>query len=214
MKFFIDTANLEQIKKANELGLVQGVTTNPSLAAKEGIPFIPRLKEICAVVKGPVSAEVISLNAEEMIKEAVELAKIASTIVIKIPMTKEGMKAVQILSEKKIKTNVTLVFTANQALLAAKAGASFVSPFVGRLDDLGEDGMKVIEEIMQIYKNYGFKTQVIVASIRNIEHVKRSALIGADIATIPFKVLEEMYFHELTDKGIQKFLDDWKTLKK
>jgi transaldolase len=214
MKFFIDTANLEQIKKANELGLVQGVTTNPSLAAKEGIPFIPRLKEICAVVKGPVSAEVISLNAEEMIKEAVELAKIASTIVIKIPMTKEGMKAVQILSEKKIKTNVTLVFTANQALLAAKAGASFVSPFVGRLDDLGEDGMKVIEEIMQIYRNYGFKTQVIVASIRNIEHVKRSALIGADIATIPFKVLEEMYFHELTDKGIQKFLDDWKTLKK
>jgi transaldolase len=214
MKFFIDTANLEQIKKANELGLVQGVTTNPSLAAKEGIPFIPRLKEICAVVKGPVSAEVISLNADEMIKEAVELAKIAENIVIKIPMTKEGMKAVQILSEKKIKTNVTLVFTANQALLAAKAGASFVSPFVGRLDDLGEDGMKVIEEIMQIYRNYGFKTQVIVASIRNIEHVKRSALIGADIATIPFKVLEEMYFHELTDKGIQKFLDDWKTLKK
>ncbi|MBN2126817.1 MAG: fructose-6-phosphate aldolase [Candidatus Diapherotrites archaeon] len=214
MEFFIDTANLEQIKKAKELGLVQGVTTNPSLAAKEGVPFIPRLKEICAIVKGPVSAEVISLNAEGMIKEALELSKIALNVVIKIPMTEEGMKAVQILSEKKIKTNVTLVFTANQALLAAKAGATYVSPFVGRLDDLGEDGMKVIEEIMQVYKNYGFKTKVIVASVRSVEHVKRSAMIGADIATIPFKVLEEMYKHDLTDKGIQKFLDDWKKLEK
>jgi len=214
MEFFIDTANLEQIKKANELGLVQGVTTNPSLAAKEGVPFIPRLKEICRIVKGPVSAEVISLNAEGMVNEALELAKIAENIVIKIPMTEEGMKAVQILSKKKIKTNVTLVFTANQALLAAKAGATYVSPFVGRLDDLGEDGMKVIEEIMQVFKNYNYKTKVIVASVRRVEHVKRSAMIGADIATIPFKVLEEMYKHELTDKGIQKFLDDWKKLEK
>ncbi|MFH1587831.1 MAG: fructose-6-phosphate aldolase [Candidatus Diapherotrites archaeon] len=214
MKFFVDTANLEQIKKAKELGIADGVTTNPSLAAKEGVPFIPRLKEICKLIKGPVSAEVIALDAEGMVKEGIELAKIASNVVIKIPMTKEGMKAVQVLSKKKIKTNVTLVFTANQALLAAKAGATYVSPFVGRLDDKGEIGMELVDEIVTMLYNYEFKTKVIVASVRSTEHVKRAALIGADIATIPFPVLEEMYLHELTDSGIQKFLDDWKKLEK
>ncbi len=214
MDFFIDTANLDEIKKAIELGLIQGVTTNPSLAAREGVPFIPRLKQICKIVKGPVSAEVISLDSKGMIKEALKLSKIAKNVVIKIPMTKEGLKAVRFLEKKKIRTNVTLVFSANQALLAAKAGASFVSPFVGRLDDIGEIGLELVDKIVTIYQNYGFKTRVIVASIRNLEHVEQSALIGADIATIPFKILDKMFEHELTEKGIKKFLQDWKKLNK
>lgn len=209
MKFFIDTANLEEIKKGVEMGMVDGVTTNPSLIAKEDKPFEEIVAEICKVVDGPVSAEVVSLEAEGMLAEARELAKIADNIVIKIPMIVEGLKAVKQLTAEGIKTNVTLVFSAAQALLAAKAGASFVSPFVGRLDDIGTPGMDLIGDIVQIYDNYGYESEIIVASIRSPQHVLDSALIGADIATIPYKVIAQLAKHPLTDKGMEQFLADW-----
>ncbi|ADG13999.1 transaldolase [Methanocaldococcus infernus ME] len=209
MKFFLDTANTEEIKKYAELGLVDGVTTNPTLVAKEGREFYEVVKEICEIVDGPVSAEVISTDAEGMVKEAKELAKLADNIVIKIPMTKEGMKAVKILSKEGIKTNVTLVFSPLQALLAAKAGATYVSPFVGRLDDIGHVGMKLVEDVVKIYKNYNIKTEVIVASVRHPLHVLEAAKIGADIATIPPAVMEKLFKHPLTDIGLERFLKDW-----
>lgn len=209
MKFFIDTANLEEIKKGVEMGMVDGVTTNPSLIAKESKPFAEIITEICKVVDGPVSAEVVSLEADGMVAEARELAKIADNIVVKIPMVVEGLKAVKTLDAEGIKTNVTLVFSAAQALLAAKAGASFVSPFVGRLDDIGVQGMDLISDIVNIYDNYGYQSEIIVASIRSPQHVLDSALIGADIATIPFKVIAQLAKHPLTDKGIDQFLADW-----
>ncbi|MCK9594828.1 MAG: fructose-6-phosphate aldolase [Candidatus Omnitrophica bacterium] len=214
MKIFIDTANVAQIKEAASLGVIDGVTTNPSLIAKENRPSQDILKEICAAVKGPVSAEVISLEASGMVAEAVELAKIADNIVIKIPLIKEGLKAVKILSERKIKTNVTLCFSASQALLAAKAGATYISPFIGRLDDISQIGMELIADIKQIYSNYGFATQIIVASVRNPVHVVDSAKIGADIATIPFAVIEQLIKHPLTDIGVQRFLEDYKKIPK
>lgn len=209
MKFFIDTANLEEIKQGVAMGMVDGVTTNPSLVAKEDKPFIEILKEICALVDGPISAEVVSLEAEAMVAEAKELAKIADTIVIKVPMIVEGLKAVKMLSALGIKTNVTLVFSAAQALLAAKAGASFVSPFVGRLDDIGSSGLELIGDIVTIYDNYGYQSEVIVASVRSPQHVTESALVGADIATIPLKVIKQLARHPLTDAGMEQFLADW-----
>ena len=209
MKFFIDTANLEEIKKGVEMGMVDGVTTNPSLIAKEDKPFEEIVTEICKIVDGPVSAEVVSLEAEGMLTEARELAKIADNIVIKIPMIVEGLKAVKKLTAEGIKTNVTLVFSAAQALLAAKAGASFVSPFVGRLDDIGTSGMDLIGDIVQIYDNYGYESEIIVASIRSPQHVLESAMLGADIATIPYKVIAQLAKHPLTDKGMEQFLSDW-----
>ena len=212
MKVFIDTANIEEIKKANELGLLDGVTTNPSLVSKEGREFKELIIEICSIVNGPVSAEVISTDAKGMIKEAKALAKLADNIVVKIPLIKEGLKAVKILSEEGIKTNVTLCFSAVQALMAAKAGANYISPFVGRLDDIGHDGMEIVEQILGIYENYGYETEVIVASIRNPIHVLDAALMGADIATIPFKVMEQLIKHPLTDIGLEKFLADWKKI--
>ncbi len=214
MKFFIDTANLEQIKKGVEMGMVDGVTTNPSLIAKEDKPFEEILKDIVAVVDGPISAEVVSLEAEGMVEEAKVLAAMSDNIVIKIPMIMEGIKAVKQLTAMGIKTNVTLVFSAAQALLAAKAGATYVSPFVGRLDDVGVHGMDLISEIMSILRNYGFRTEVIVASIRSPQHVMDSAAIGADIATIPLKVIEQLAKHPLTDIGIEQFLADWENRKK
>ena len=210
MKFFIDTANIDEIKKANELGMVDGVTTNPSLVAKEGREFKGLIKEICGIVDGPVSAEVVSTDAEGMVKEARELAKLADNIVVKIPMLEEGLKAVKILAQEGIHTNVTLCFSAIQALMAAKAGAAYISPFVGRLDDIGHIGMELVEEIITIYDNYGSETEVIVASVRNPIHVLDAALMGADIATIPFKVIQQLIKHPLTDIGVEKFLADWK----
>ncbi len=212
MKIFIDTASVREIKEAVSLGTVDGVTTNPTLIARENRPAQEILEEICSLVSGPVSAEVISLDAEGMIKEARELTKIARNIVVKIPLTKEGLKAVKALSAQAIKTNVTLCFSATQALLAAKSGADFISPFIGRLDDIGQVGMDLIRDIKAIYKNYGFKTQIIVASIRNPVHVLDAALIGADIATIPFTVIEQLIKHPLTDIGIQRFLEDYKKI--
>lgn len=214
MKFFIDTANIEEIKKGLALGMVDGVTTNPSLVAKEPRPFLEILKEICELVEGPVSAEVISLDAEGMVAEARELVKIADNIVIKIPMIEEGLKAVKILAGEGIKTNVTLIFSASQALLAAKAGATYVSPFVGRLDDISINGLDLIADIMTILRNYGFATEVIVASVRSPMHVVESALLGADIATIPYKVIAQLAKHPLTDIGMQQFLADWEKRKK
>lgn len=214
MKFFIDTANLDEIKKAASFGVIDGVTTNPSLVSKEGnIDFHTRIKEISEVIKGPISAEVVSLDSEGMVEEAKELAKIASNVVVKIPMTIEGLKAVKTLSKEGIKTNVTLVFSANQALLAAKAGATFVSPFIGRLDDRGHDGMELVEEIRTIYDNYCYETEVLAASIRHPLHVKQAALAGADISTIPYKVIEKMSKHPLTDQGLESFLSDWEKFK-
>lgn len=210
MKFFIDTANIDEIKKANELGMVDGVTTNPSLVAKEGREFKGLIKEICDIVDGPVSAEVVSLDAEGMVKEARELANLADNIVVKIPMLEEGLKAVKTLAQEKINTNVTLCFSPIQALMAAKAGAAYISPFVGRLDDISHIGMELVEEIITIYDNYGFETEVIVASVRNPIHVLDAALMGADIATIPFKVIQQLTKHPLTDIGVEKFLADWK----
>lgn len=210
MKFFIDTANIEQIKDANDMGMVDGVTTNPSLIAKEDGEFKQIIADICAVVEGPVSAEVISLEYEGMVTEARDLAKIADNIAVKIPMTVPGLKAVKTLTQEGIKTNVTLVFSALQALMAAKAGATYVSPFVGRLDDLAQEGMGLIEEIAQIYANYDFDTQIIVASVRSPLHVLDSALLGADIATIPYGVLKKLAGHHMTDKGIDAFMADWK----
>lgn len=213
MKFFIDTANVEEIKKAASYGLLDGVTTNPSLVAKEGRDFIELLKEITKIVDGPISAEVVSLEYEGMLKEAKELAKIHDNIVIKVPLIKEGIKAVKTLSEEGIKTNVTLCFSAVQALLAAKAGATYISPFVGRLDDISHDGMGLIQQIVQIYRNYGFETQVLVASVRHPLHLVDAALMGADVATIPFAVIEKLFKHPLTDIGLEQFLNDWKKLK-
>jgi transaldolase len=209
MKFFIDTANIEEIKKGVALGMVDGVTTNPSLIAKEDLPFEELLQEICSLVDGPVNGEVISLDAEGMVEEGRKLAALHANIVVKIPMTTEGLKAVKILSSENIKTNVTLIFSSMQALMAAKAGASFVSPFVGRLDDISQVGMDLVSDIMNIYSNYGYETEVIVASVRNPIHVVESALIGADIATIPFKVIDQLAKHPLTDIGMEKFLADW-----
>ncbi len=214
MKFFIDTANLDDIKKGVEMGMVDGVTTNPSLVAKEDKPFIEILKEICQVVDGPVSAEVVSLDADGMVAEGRELAKISDNIVIKVPMIVEGLKATKRFAAEGIKTNVTLVFSSTQALLAAKAGASFVSPFVGRLDDISLPGMDLIADIMQIYQNYGYESEVIVASVRNPLHVMDAALVGADIATIPLKVIEQLAKHPLTDRGMEQFLADWEKRKK
>lgn len=209
MKFFIDTANLDEIKKGLEMGMVDGVTTNPSLIAREKQSFEEIIAEICKLVDGPVSAEVVSLEAEGMLIEAKKLAKIADNIVIKIPMIIEGLKAVKKLSAEGIKTNVTLVFSCAQALLAAKAGASFVSPFVGRLDDIGTPSMDLISDIATVYDNYGYQSEIIVASIRNPQHVMDAALIGADIATIPLKVITQLAKHPLTDIGIEQFLADW-----
>ncbi len=214
MKIFLDTANVEQIREAASWGIVDGVTTNPSLIAKEGREFVEVVKEICEIVDGPISAEVISLDAEGMVKEARELAKIHRNIVIKIPMTVEGLKAVKLLSAEGIKTNVTLVFSANQALLAMKAGATYISPFVGRLDDIGEVGMDLVARIMEMIENYGFETEVIVASVRNPIHALDAALLGAHIATIPFAVLEKMVKHPKTDEGIERFLKDWEKVPK
>ncbi len=213
MKFFIDTANLEQIKEMQDLGIIDGVTTNPTLLSKEGAEPIEQLKKICEIVDGPVSAEVIGLKTEEMVKEARELAKIAPNIVIKIPMTKEGIKAVKILESEGIKTNVTLVFSQNQILIAAKVGASYISPFIGRLMDNGQDEIDMLWESMQIINAYDFKSEIIVASIRNARHVIEAAKMGAHIATIPFAVLEKMFVHPNTEKGLKAFLDDWEKLK-
>ena len=209
MKFFIDTANVSEIREAVSLGLVDGVTTNPSLVSKENREFRELVREICTLVDGPVSAEVISLDAEGMIKEARDLSSIHKNIVIKIPMLPEGLKAVRKLAQEDIRTNVTLVFSPSQALLAAKAGAAYVSPFVGRLDDVSYVGMDLIGQIRTIFDNYGFTTEIIVASIRNPLHVVDAAMMGADVATIPYKVLLQLAHHPLTDIGIKKFLEDW-----
>ena len=209
MQLFLDTANLDEIKEAASWGVVAGVTTNPSLVAKEKKDFKALVKEIASIVPGPISAEVLSDNAEDMIPEARELAKIASNIVVKIPMTKEGLKAVKVLSKEGIKTNVTLVFSASQGLLAAVAGASYISPFVGRMDDISNEGMDVVEDLVVILANYGLPAQVIVASVRHPMHVIEAARLSAHIATVPFKVLEQMLHHPLTDIGIKRFKDDW-----
>ena len=213
MKFFIDTANVEEIKKAWELGVIDGVTTNPSLIAKEKSEPAILLKEICSIVNGPVSAEAISLKTDEMVREAETLTMIHENIVVKIPMTEDGLRAVRRLSSAGIRTNVTLVFSANQALLAAKAGATYVSPFVGRLDDISYIGMDLVSDIHEIYENYLFDTEIIVASIRNPLHVLDAAKIGADIATIPYSVIKQLIKHPLTDSGIEKFLKDWERVK-
>jgi len=210
MKFFIDTANVEEIKRAKELGMVDGVTTNPSLVAKEGRDFKELIRDIADIVDGPVSAEVVSLDAEGMVREAKDLAGIADNMVIKIPLVEEGLKAVRSLAKEGIRTNVTLCFSPVQALMAAKAGAAYISPFVGRLDDISHVGMDLVEQIITIYENYAFDTEVIVASIRNPLHVLDAALMGADIATIPFKVIQQLIKHPLTEIGLEKFLADWK----
>ncbi|RZB37427.1 MAG: transaldolase [Desulfobacteraceae bacterium Eth-SRB2] len=214
MKFFIDTANIDEIREAHSMGMVDGVTTNPSLIAKEGRDFEDIIKEICQIVDGPISAEVISTDTEGMIKEARNLAKIHDNIVVKIPMIVDGLKATRRLSEEGIKTNVTLAFSPLQALMAAKAGANYISPFIGRLDDLSQEGLLLVEQIVEIYSNYAFDTEIIVASIRNPLHVLESALMGADIATIPFSVLGKLAAHPMTDKGLKAFLDDWEKTKK
>jgi transaldolase len=210
MKFFIDTANLEEIKEANSLGVLSGVTTNPSLVAKEkGVSFEDRLREITQEVAGSVSAEVISLKADEMIEEGKKLAEIAPNITIKVPMTPDGLKAVKVFSELGIKTNVTLIFSANQALLAARAGATYVSPFLGRLDDIGHDGLELVSKIAEIFLVHDLPTEIIAASIRHPQHITEAALRGAHIATVPFKVIMQIFHHPLTDKGIEQFLADW-----
>jgi transaldolase len=213
MKFFIDTADVAQIRTAHELGLVDGVTTNPSLIAKSGRDFKEVITEITGIVDGPISAEVIALDAPGMLTEGRELARIHSNIVIKVPMTEAGLKATKQFSADGIRTNVTLIFSPLQALLAAKAGASFVSPFIGRLDDVGHDGMEGIEQIRTIFDNYGYASEIIVASIRNPLHVLNAGLIGADICTIPYSVMTQLAKHPLTDIGIEKFLADWESVK-
>jgi len=210
MKFFIDTANINEIKEAAALGILDGVTTNPSLVSKEGKDFRKLLDEILAIVDGPVSAEVVSTDYDGILKEAHELSKIHKNIVVKVPLIKEGLKAVRTLSSENINTNVTLCFSASQALLAAKAGATYISPFVGRLDDISHDGMELISQIVQIYKNYNYKTQVLVASIRHPLHLVEAALMGADVCTMPFPVIDKLFNHPLTDIGLEKFLSDWK----
>ncbi len=214
MKFFIDTANLEEIKKAAEMGVLDGVTTNPSLAAKETTPYPELLAEICRIVPGPVSAEVLAIDAEGMIREAEELVKIADNIVVKIPTILEGLKAIKTLTGQGIQTNATLVFSISQAILVAKAGATYVSPFVGRLDDLSSSGMELIEQIVQVYGNYGFGTEVLVASVRHPMHIVDSALIGADVVTMPYNVIEKLIKHPMTDSGLEKFLSDYKKANK
>lgn len=214
MKLFIDTANVEEIREANELGVICGVTTNPSLIAREGRDFKQVVTEITSIVDGPISAEVISLEHDKMVEEALELAKIHKNIVIKLPMTAEGLKATKILSSKGIKTNVTLIFSSAQALLAARAGATYVSPFLGRLDDIGMNGMNLIEEIVNIFSQHAIETEIIAASIRTSIHVIDAARLGADIATVPYKVIMQMLKHPLTDAGIERFLKDWESVPK
>ncbi|HUB08192.1 MAG TPA: fructose-6-phosphate aldolase [Myxococcales bacterium] len=214
MKFFIDTADIEEIKKAHAMGMVDGVTTNPSLVAKTGRPFMDVLKDILAVVEGPVNAEVVSVDTEGMLEEGRKLAKIHDNIVVKIPMTLPGMQAVRALTAEGIRTNVTLIFSPNQALLAAKAGASYVSPFVGRLDDISEDGMAMVGQMLEIFGHYDYDTQVLVASVRSPMHVLTAARMGADVATIPFSVIEQLAKHPLTDAGLKKFLADWEKVPK
>jgi len=211
MKFFIDTANLDEIREANELGMIDGVTTNPSLVAKEGdVDFKEHIAKICSVVKGDVSAEVTAIDTEAMLKEGREYAKIAPNVVVKCPLTLDGLKATRILTQEGTGVNVTLCFSAAQAILAAKAGAKYISPFIGRLDDIATDGMQLIRDIVQIYDNYDFETQVLAASIRHPMHIVDCALAGADVATIPFKVIKQLVQHPLTDKGLDAFLSDWK----
>jgi transaldolase len=209
MKFFLDTANIDEIKQAAEMGLIDGVTTNPSLVAKEGKPFIDVIKEICNVIDGPVSAEVTALKADEILEQARRLADIHKNVVVKVPLIPEGLKAVRVLTAEGIKTNVTLCFSANQALLAAKAGATYISPFVGRLDDITHIGMDLIADIRLIYDNYDFDTQILTASIRSPLHVLEAARIGSDVATVPFKVIMQLFQHPLTNIGLEKFLADW-----
>jgi len=213
MKFYIDTANIEDIKKYNALGVVDGVTTNPSLIAKEGVSLEKRIKEIVEVVDGPISTEVIATDTEGMLEEARKYASWHKNIVVKIPMTVEGMKALKVLSKEGIKVNVTLIFSAGQALIAAKNGAAYVSPFVGRLDDISEDGMALVHEMTTIYGNYDFDTKIIVASIRHPRHVIEAAMMGADIATIPSDIMDKLFKHPLTDKGVAAFLADWEKVK-
>ncbi|MBS3938537.1 MAG: fructose-6-phosphate aldolase [Peptococcaceae bacterium] len=212
MKFFLDTANLAEIKRAMKLGVIHGITTNPTLIAKEGREFYPTVREICALCPGPVSAEVISLDAAGMIKEAEALAALAPNVVVKIPMTANGLEAVAVLSHMKIKTNVTLIFTLNQALLAARAGADYVSPFVGRLDDISAVGMDVVRDMAHCFSLYGFTTEIIAASVRHPQHVHEAAVAGAHIATVPYKVIEQMINHPLTTSGIERFLADWRAV--
>ncbi|OGW92712.1 MAG: fructose-6-phosphate aldolase [Omnitrophica bacterium RIFCSPLOWO2_01_FULL_45_24] len=214
MKLFIDTANINEIREANLLGIIDGVTTNPSLIAKEGREFISVVKEICSIVDGPISAEAVSLKYDEMVKEAKALANIHKNIVVKIPLTAEGLKAAKVLSKEGIKTNLTLCFSPTQALLAAKAGAAYVSPFIGRLDDISIVGMELIRDIKTIFKNYSLKTEIIVASVRNPIHVLDAAKIGADIATVPYATLMALIKHPLTDIGIERFLKDWQNVPK
>ena len=209
MKFFLDTANIEEIKRINALGLVDGVTTNPTLIAKENLPFKEVIVDICREVKGPVSAEVIGLTYEEMIKEAREVATWADNVVVKIPMTEAGLKAVHTLSQEGIKTNVTLIFTVAQGLMAAKAGATYISPFLGRLDDIGADGLQLVADLKEVMDIYGFSTEIIAASIRHLPHLEGSALAGADIATVPGSIFPKLWSHPLTDRGIDSFLADW-----
>lgn len=214
LKIFLDTANIDQIREANSWGILDGVTTNPTLIVKEGKKFEEVVKEICSIVDGPISAEAICAECDDIVNEAKALSKIHKNIVVKIPMNVEGLKAVKRLSKEGVKTNVTLVFSPNQALLAAKAGATYVSPFIGRLDDIGQEGMEIVEQILTIYSNYQFSTQVIVASIRHPIHVVQAAMIGADVATVPFPVLERMTKHSLTDVGIDRFLKDYEKIPK
>ncbi|TKJ40256.1 fructose-6-phosphate aldolase [candidate division LCP-89 bacterium B3_LCP] len=213
MKFFIDTANVDEIKQAASIGVLDGVTTNPTLVARENRKFEDLIKEICGIVDGPISAEVISLEYDGMVKEAKKLAQIHKNITIKLPMTLEGLKACRTLTDADIMTNMTLVFSPSQALLAAKAGATFVSPFVGRLDDISTSGMDLIDQIVTIYENYGYTSEVLVASVRHPLHVVEAAMMGADVVTMPFKVIEKLVKHPLTDKGIDSFLKDWKKVK-
>lgn len=212
MKLFIDTANIDEIKEATKLGLIDGITTNPTLIAREGKEFMQIVKEICEIVDGPISLEAVSTKSEDMVKEARGLAKIHSNVVIKIPMTREGLIATRQLATEGIQVNMTLVFSPTQALLAAKTGAAYVSPFIGRLDDISHWGMDLVEQILTIYENYDFDTEIIVASVRNPLHVLEAALIGADIATVPFKVIEQLIKHPLTDIGVERFLKDWETV--
>jgi transaldolase len=213
MKLFIDSANIDHIREASTWGVIDGVTTNPSLIAKEGRNFKEAIDMITTLIPGPVSAEVTALKADEMIKQARDLAKWAENIVVKIPITEEGIKATSVVSKEGINVNMTLIFSANQALLAAKAGAAYVSPFVGRLDDIGQDGMEVIHEIATIFENYMIETEIISASIRHPRHVIESAMAGADIATVPYKILKQMFCHTLTDVGLHNFMEDWKKMK-
>jgi transaldolase len=210
MKLFLDTANLSEIKEVASWGILDGVTTNPTLCSKENVPFEPLIKDICRLVNGPVSVECISTEAEEIVPEALKLSQLAANIAVKIPVTLEGLKATRILAASGVKVNMTLVFSPSQALLAAKAGAAFVSPFIGRLDDVSHHGMELVEQILTIYENYQFETEVIVASIRHPGHVVEAALLGADIATVPYAVMEKLVKHPLTDTGIDRFLADWK----